>query len=71
MMHTCTHEAGRGYAPSCPDGAPCLPARRVTRDARTAFQLDSCIHQTDDLGAELPSYVGSRPGRRCWSARPT
>eukprot|EP00966_Prymnesium_polylepis_P327610 7383471-Prymnesium_polylepis.1 len=25
MMHTCTHEAARGYAPPCPDGAPCLP----------------------------------------------
>eukprot|EP00966_Prymnesium_polylepis_P285666 6598726-Prymnesium_polylepis.1 len=27
MMHTCrscTHEAARGYAPACPDGAPCL-----------------------------------------------
>eukprot|EP00966_Prymnesium_polylepis_P096828 2243356-Prymnesium_polylepis.1 len=26
MMHTCTHEAARGYAAACPDGAPCLPA---------------------------------------------
>eukprot|EP00966_Prymnesium_polylepis_P272942 6305647-Prymnesium_polylepis.1 len=26
MMHTCTHEAARAYAPACPDGAPCLPA---------------------------------------------
>eukprot|EP00966_Prymnesium_polylepis_P276030 6377240-Prymnesium_polylepis.1 len=26
MMHAFTHEAARGYAPACPDGAACLPA---------------------------------------------
>eukprot|EP00966_Prymnesium_polylepis_P009142 210673-Prymnesium_polylepis.1 len=26
MTHTCTHPAARGHVPTCPDGAPCLPA---------------------------------------------
>eukprot|EP00966_Prymnesium_polylepis_P315904 7298747-Prymnesium_polylepis.1 len=33
MMHTCTHEAARGYAPACPE-APCLPACLLVRKTK-------------------------------------